>query len=87
MINNKLSSYIELEKVMIYLKEVLKEINIELHENFISLLGCKMVGINLKELTSYKWMTNHYLIDSLGVNSLPSKNVVRKTLDITKETF
>tara|TARA_B100000945_G_scaffold69676_1_gene52871 strand:- start:719 stop:1951 length:1233 start_codon:yes stop_codon:yes gene_type:complete len=84
MINNKLSSYIELGKVIRYLKGVLGEINVKLHENLITLLGCKMVGINIEELTSYKWMTNHYLIDSLGVDTLPSKNIVIKIFKQSK---
>ncbi len=66
-----LKSYFELSKAMQYLRKVVSDSNLNVSEAIIALVGCTMVGIRCDDLAGYKWRTNHYLIEALGVSELP----------------
>ena len=80
----KLSSYLELFKVLKLFRGILSELNLNLDETIISLTGCRMVGIKFDDLSGYKWRTNHYLSEALGAEMLPDINEINKLKNNTE---
>ena len=66
------NSYIELTKLVKFLRSTISEFDLDISETFIILVGCNSVGLKYNDLLGYKCRTNHYLIEALGVPHLPT---------------
>ena len=62
-------TYFELSRVVDFLDKMFKDNNLNINEDFISLIALNCSGIENKDLNTYKCRSNHYLKD-LGKFSL-----------------
>ena len=77
----RVGSYLELSKVVKFLRETPRINNINLDENLVIFVGLSSAGLKIEDLTGYKLRTNHYLMDSLGVDKLPSASLLSSEID------
>jgi ectoine hydroxylase-related dioxygenase (phytanoyl-CoA dioxygenase family) len=82
-----ITSYLELNKAIKFIRKIALDSGVAINNDVISIVGLNLVGIELNALTGIQLRTNHYLKEALDIKELPSfdKSEIHNNKTISSE--